>query len=138
MWVVPPAVSAMKVNERAEDLSLFVEPWCVEEVPLGDTPVSLVQQLERGETVDVQGLDMDAFLGSTHQVMLVVGEDGAGKSSVLWHTVRNVLRAFEEFVDGLTVRFPPVDPPASTVLWVPVVLDLAQFDVHDIRGLLPK
>ncbi len=103
----------------------YVPPDAVPEVPGTMTPTELVAALEgRAEgtsgTLPTPGplvYAADAFFaGASQQVLVVVGEPGAGKSVFTW------LQAHR----------------AADAGWVPVVLDLKEHKVSALAGVLPR
>jgi hypothetical protein len=103
----------------------YVPPDAVPDVPGAMTPTELVAALEgRAEgtsgtlpTPSPLASAADAFFaGSAQQVLVVVGEPGAGKSVFTW------LQAHR----------------AADAGWVPVVLDLKEHKVSALAGALPR
>jgi hypothetical protein len=103
----------------------YVPPDAVAEAPGTMTPTELVAALEGGDegtsgTLPTPGPLASAadafFAGSSQQVLVVVGEPGAGKSVFAWQQARR----------------------AADAGWVPVVLDLKDHKVSALAGVLPR
>jgi hypothetical protein len=115
-------------NYRVGEAERYVPPDAVTDVPGRMTPTELVTALETRGGGDAGGWgtlpnpsplasEVDSFFaGSSQQVLLVVGEPGAGKSVFTWLQAQRVADAG----------------------WVPVVLDLKEHKVSTLAGALPR
>jgi hypothetical protein len=123
------AVHVSPVSRQAAfhvaEAEYYVPPDAVPEVPGTMTPTELVAALEgrvdgTSGTLPTPGPLASAaeefFAGASQQVLVVLGEPGAGKSMFTWRQARRVADAG----------------------WLPVVLDLKEHKVSALAGVLPR
>jgi hypothetical protein len=97
---------------------------------------------------------LEAFLASDDDLLLVVGEPGSGKSLLTWSCVQSLLEKVAATIDdapriyaGDSVQYTaalsscsrlwsPVS--AGGMVWIPLVIDLKQFQMSQLDGLLAR
>jgi hypothetical protein len=135
----------VQLAEREDDLQYYVPPWAVPELPSDMTSGQFVAKLEAKE-VDLPEHALaaaDKLLtgGGSEPLLLVLGEAGSGKSLFLWTCVRQRLSAIETVLSAPAgeqgeVTATPTSP--GPVLWLPLVIDLKQYKVSQLPGLLAR
>ena len=143
--------------EHTADMHYYVQPLVVGEVPGSMTTGERVAKLNTGEAVKgvtTATLDNEAaaFLASGDRLLLLLGEAGSGKSMFTWLTVQRCLQAFEAAATELQTasassggNIPGSGSGSSNtgsgspkILWVPIVVDLKQYKVSELAGLVPR
>ena len=148
--------------EHTADMHYYVQPLVVEEVPGGMTTGELVTKLNGGEAVNgvtpaTLGDEGAAFLASDDSLLVLLGEAGSGKSMFTWLTVKKCLDEVDVLAQGVRAigsrrsgtgsgtgsgsgsgSTSSASGNATAILWVPVVIDLKQYKVSELSGLVPR
>jgi hypothetical protein len=152
-------------TDRFAELTCYVQPNVVEEIPPGVSPSQHVADLEihmqsavadsplpRGVQggrhwasleVEAQRFIQDSGDGEKDpQLLLVLGEAGSGKSMFTWLVAKALLQKFDSFEETLGTTGAAHHASKSTglhdgVLWIPVVIDLKHYRMSQLRELLP-
>ena len=129
----------------------YVQPLVVEEIPGSMTTGELVIKLNEGEAV--KGVtpatlndEAAAFMASGDTLLVLLGEAGSGKSMFAWLTVQQCLHAFDAVAaglhmsasSGLDVATGSSGSGGAAIVWVPVVIDLKQYKMSELAGLVPR
>jgi hypothetical protein len=134
--------------DHAAELHYYVQPLVVEDTPQSLSTSEYVAKLEAqdGGVPDVTrplSDDAQGFLssdGPDGQLLLVLGEAGSGKSMFTWLLARQLLTHYDSLAGAAKGSGAGGAPPTAVqdALWVPVVLDLKQRKVSELKGLLPR
>jgi hypothetical protein len=120
------------------DAHYYVPTDAVEALPRGCTPAEFVlRSSEAGAEPPYQALPLQTLVqsfldGPSPQLLLVLGEPGLGKTAFTWLTAGRCLRSFNQWATSKGPKRPSVSP------WIPVVLDLKDYCVSELQGLLPR
>jgi hypothetical protein len=139
-----------------------VQPLVVEEPPQQLSTGEYVAKLEAGDPgvpdvarpLSEEAADFLASGAPMDRLLLLLGEAGSGKSMFTWLTARRLLDEYDACVDAVRATAAAgagagvagtagsgggaVECTPPSVVWVPVVVDLKQFKVSELRGLLPR
>ena len=114
--------------------SNHVEPDAVEDLH-DESPVAFVEHRDgRDDETPIHSLAefRTSFLGGPEQVLLVLGDPGAGKTTFLWKSAE---MCYHNAVGWAGTEMPgPLDP--EMLAWCPVVIDLKSYSVSEVTGLL--
>ncbi len=120
------------LSQKLQDLMYYVRPDVVDHVPDSMSSAEYVSKVETGEIENkTQPLlsEVDDYLNSDDQVMLLLGDPGAGKSLFSWYSTQSRLQQYQRVLQGLE----PGDIP-----WLPVVIELKNYRLSELTNLLPR
>jgi hypothetical protein len=124
------------------DMHYYVEPAAVEKLPEdAASPLEFVEALEAGRSGSIlsPSVVVDSFLSSGDQVLVVLGEAGSGKSSLLYLQGRRLLQQLQQQqqqgVGGGGGGGGGVSRPCVVY---PVLIELKAFRSEELVGLLPR
>jgi hypothetical protein len=141
--------------DHAAELHYYVQPLVVEEPPQQLSTGEYVAKLEAGDSgvpdvtrsLSEEAADFLASAAPADRLLLLLGEAGSGKSMFTWLTARRLLDEYDVCVAALldaAVTTAGASSGASegavpaSVLWVPLVVDLKNYKMSELRGLLPR
>jgi hypothetical protein len=143
--------------ERAGDVTNYVVPLVVEELPFGVTPTAFVENLDqRGFSVSAVRADPgatthsgaylpqllstveDAFLSDApvSQVFAVTGESGTGKTTFLLRLAARLAAEGRAHLQRPAARATEERYSERPPPWTPVLLELRQHTVESLTGAL--
>jgi predicted NACHT family NTPase len=118
--------------EHDDSFSLFIDPWVAGDAPLSSSSSDMWAELDAKEGHVQFSACMEEFLGSTHQVLALLGEPGSGKSTCLHHFAqRHFEGAVRHYLDTPIALLGPVECP-----WLPVFVNLRQYRASQLHGLV--
>ena len=90
----------VQLGHCQQNLGFYIEPYVVERLKSSTGPAQYSDKIDSGEILETPpGLvgDVKAFLDDNpdEQVMLLLGEPGAGKSLFTWYFSQQQLRAYQ-------------------------------------------
>ena len=71
---------------------------------------------------------IDRFLTAEESLLLLLGEPGAGKSLSVWQATRRLIERFKPDMSGTAI----------SQCWLPILIELNQFKVSELEGLIDR
>jgi hypothetical protein len=94
------------------------------------------QELDRKEgTAQTLSDTVAAFMSSEHRCLVVLGEAGAGKSTLCLLQCHRLLdQGLSTWLDTPVLR----SPQDASLPWIPILIELKAYKASDLPGLLPR
>ena len=120
------------LSQKLQDLVYYVRPDVVDHVPDSMSSAEYVSKIETHEIENKTRpllSEVDDYLQSNDQMMLLLGDPGAGKSLFSWYSTQSRLNQYQRVLEGTE----PSDTP-----WLPIVIELKNYRLSEIKNLLPR
>ncbi len=124
----------LQVHSRAADLYYYIEPAVAEDVPPGLSVLQCAQALDgREESAQTLSDTVAAFMSSEHRSLVVLGDAGAGKSTLcLLQCQRQLDHGISTWLNTSVSRL----PEGAALPWLPILIELKAYKASDLPGLL--